>query len=187
MARAFIVTHGRPNAELLRRVLPAEFADRVDVLDAGWSSSVKSMARTLLVTRRKPVAIVVDADSDDRFQAGVMANDIEEVVELAARGVPMKVLVAIPELEAVLFRAPGLIARVFGDRATAEVLDLARRSPRQALKSLDDAGDIQSARRKILPELTESDLAAIRESDVIRELIAFLHDVLEGVAGAARI
>lgn len=186
MARAYIVTEGRSDSDLLRRILPGELSHEVDILEAGGISSVKSMARSLLVTRRKPVAIVVDADSDDRFQAGVRFRDIEEVVEIAAPGVPVKVLVAVPELEAVLFQAPGLVARVFGDRATAEVMDLARRSPNQALGRLDEAGGV-SAHQKILSQLTESDLAVIREAEVIRELIAFLHDVLDRVAGAANV
>ncbi len=59
---AYLVCEGDRDAQLLKRVLPEEILNNVEIISAGGLSAVKSLARSLIVRRQAPVAIVMDAD-----------------------------------------------------------------------------------------------------------------------------
>jgi predicted ATP-dependent endonuclease of OLD family len=98
----YIVTEGQSDADLLKRLMPKELLEGVTIVPAGGLSSVKSLASSLLVRRRKPVAIVIDADSAEPELIQERRQSIEEVIESVAGGVPVKVVVAVPALDSPL-------------------------------------------------------------------------------------
>jgi hypothetical protein len=102
----------------------------------------------------------------------------EEVVGDAAGSAPLRVLVAVPALEALLFLRPGLVARAFGAAAGDEhVLGLGRLNPREALKRLDPRGDRWTASWNLVSSLDDEDIAELRSTPPIRELLEFLGDL----------
>ena len=109
-----VVTEGNFDGMLLARLI-ADEQERynVEISGGGGKSAVFSFARTLLAVRRIPVAVVIDADSPEQDAALECQRDAEEVNGDAAAGLPLRVLVAVPELEILFFHRPELLRRVY--------------------------------------------------------------------------
>lgn len=96
---AYIVVEGRVDIELLRSVLDQEVIEGVNLVSGGELSSTKSLARSFLIARQKPVALVFDAQATapdvlrERFQAA------RENLGMFAGGVPYRIVMAIPTLD----------------------------------------------------------------------------------------
>ena len=134
---------------------------------------------TLIASRQTPVAIVVDAKSTDPEMIRYRRQDIEEVVLIVSPGIPVKVIVAVPELEAIFFHDPHVLRRLFDRRVTDELLSLARTNPRRVLDELIARSDSIQQPIDILVALTEEELETLRQADVVLELADFLRHVRE--------
>jgi len=161
---------------MLARLLSAEQeAGLIEIRAAGPSSSLYSAARTLLAVRGEPVALLLDADSTDPEAVARRRLTAEEVVGDVANSAPLRVLVAVPALEALLFLRPDPVARAFGTTASDEhTLELGRMNPREALKRLDPGGHWWTASLKLVRTLSEEDIAELRSTPPIHELLEFL-------------
>jgi hypothetical protein len=89
-------------------------------------------------------------------------------------GIPTTVIMAVPELEAILFNDPQRLHRLFDGRVTEEILALARTQPRRVLQDLIAGSDSISDLSGLVAALMPEDLASLRKSDVIQELSDFL-------------
>ncbi len=95
-----------------------------------------------------------------------------------ASSAPLRVLVAVPALEALLFLRPDPVARAFGEAASDErMLELGRLNPREALKRLDPGGDWWTASLNLVRTLNDGDIAELRSTPPIHELLEFLRDL----------
>jgi len=95
-----------------------------------------------------------------------------------ASSAPLCVLVAGPALEALLFLRPGPVARAFGAVASNEqMLELGRLNPREALKRLDPGGQWSTASLNLVNSLDDEDIAELRSTPPIHELLEFIRDL----------
>jgi hypothetical protein len=106
---AYIVVEGPADADWLRGALPPESLEDVAIVPGGGLSGATSMARTLLVTRRKPLALVFDANAEHPEVVGERFQSVQEIVGMVAGRVPFRVVMAVPSLEALW--APGADSR----------------------------------------------------------------------------
>src|SRR5262249_1760204 len=60
---AYVLVEGPTDERIVRQLIPRDLLEGVGVHAAGSRSGIASLGRTLLVDRRKPLAVVVDADS----------------------------------------------------------------------------------------------------------------------------
>src|SRR5437868_12251823 len=116
MRRVYIFVEGPTDAEFLRRVLPPEALKDAEVVTAGGSSGIPSLARSVLVRRKKPIAVVMDSDSLDPDVIEERQQSTEELIRAADASIPVKVVSAVPEIEAWFFAAPEAIGRVLGKK-----------------------------------------------------------------------
>ena len=65
MRRVYVLVEGPSDAAFLRRILPKELLSNAELVIAGGSSGIPSLARSVLVRRKCPVAVVMDSDSVD--------------------------------------------------------------------------------------------------------------------------
>jgi hypothetical protein len=177
--RAYIIVEGQSDARILRALLPDELLEDTEIVSAGGASAAKSLARSLLVRRQTPVAIVMDADSVAPERIQECRQSIEEVVESVAGGVPVKAVVAAPAMETILFYDETMLARVFGPGLSEHLLSLARIQPQDALKKLFDQSDHVKNLDAILNSLTRQDIQILQKSSILQELIAFLQTTRE--------
>ena len=133
---AYIVVEGPADADWLRAAFPPESLEDVAIVPAGDLSEATSMARTLLVTRRKPLAFVFDADAEapnvvrERFQSA------QEIVGMVAGRVPFRVVLAVPSLEALSI--PGADSR--RSSFLAELEDFLKQAREYSARSAAFAG-----------------------------------------------
>jgi hypothetical protein len=175
---AYIVCEGIFDAQLLKRVLPQELLDNVEVVSAGGISAVKSLARSLIVRRQVPVAIVVDADvAPDLVQERL--KNIEEIVESVSVNTPVKVIIAVPEIEIIFFQDSLLLSRLLGYEPSQDMLTCAAFEPRKTLEKLLSQSPKNYSYSEIISELTNKDIEIIRKASIIQEVIHFLQSVRE--------
>lgn len=187
---AYVVTEGEADQALLLRLAPPDLLTDVEVVAAG-ESSVVSMARSLLVRRQVPVALVLDAESSDERAVQERRASTEEVVRSVSGDLPVAVILAVPELEVVLFHDLAVIERILGLPLSSELVALARAEPTRALDQLCIASGTLQDRFQIVRALTPQDALSLRGATVIQELIQFLErahafsDVEQGIPARA--
>lgn len=176
---AYIVTEGETDRELLQRLLPGELLDGVEVVAAGSVSSVISLARSLLVRRHIPVAIVIDADTADEEAIREKRQSTEEIIRMVAGDVPVAVIVAVPDLESVFFHDVSVLKGLFNQPVSREIITLAQISSRVALKELGARSKKARDSREIVAALTPEDAEKLRGAPPIQELERFLDQARE--------
>jgi hypothetical protein len=177
--RTHVLVESNQSAIVLAKLLSAEQeAGLIEISASAPSSSLYSTARTLLAVRGEPVALLLDADSTNPEAVARRQFTAEEVVGDVASSAPFRVLVAVPALEALLFLRPDPVARAYGAAASDErMLELGRMNPREALKRLDPAGHGWTASLNLVRSLDDGDIAELRSSPPIHELLEFLRDL----------
>ncbi len=177
--KAYIVCEDDLDSQLLQRVLPERLLDSVGSVAAGSLSSVKSMARSLVVRRRVPVAIVVDAETVNLDQVEERRTEIKEIVEGVAANTPVGVILAIPAIESVFFQDISLISRLFGSAPAQELLSMAIYEPGKALKQLIAESKQYQNQSELIEQLTHEDLEILGKTPVVQKLLQFLQSVRE--------
>jgi hypothetical protein len=173
---AYIVTEGSLDEKLLQRLLPAELLRDVGIVAAGSLSSVTSMSRSLAVRRRVPILVVVDSDSVEPRAIASRRTDINEMVAGVAIE-PVEVLVAVPQMEVVLFQDRALLTQWFGDRITQEDLIRAEFQPRQVLERLLAESPNAVSLETMIEQLNDRQVETLQQATVIQEAMQFLRSV----------
>jgi hypothetical protein len=174
MRRAYVLVEGDADANFLRRVLNPDVQKDVEFVPAGGSAAIPSLARSLLVRRRVPVAVFTDSDSLNPTVIKERQQSLEELIELAAASVPVKVVVAVPEMEACFFAAPEVIERVLGRKIPPELIPLGKRDPKGVLDHLAGGGKRKWDTRQAIQAMDGNDIERIRAAPPIQELTKFL-------------
>ncbi len=174
---AYIVCEGAFDRQLLQRVLPEELLNNVEIVAAGGLSAAKSLARSLLVRRQLPIAIVVDADSVAPELIQERLNTIEEIIESVSVNTLVKVILAVPSMETIFFQDNLLLSRLLGYKPSQELLSLAAFQPREALQKLLSQANQKPSRLQMITHLTHDDLEILRKAPVIQEIMQFLDSV----------
>jgi len=175
--KAYILVEGPQDAEVFKRLLAQQLQQGVEFVAGNGISRPASLARSLLVRRRKPLAIVVDSKSVDPRIVRERRESTEELVKSVAAHVPVKVIVAVPEIEAVFFHDPGVLERFFGRKLPGELLSLGRRDPVGVLRELSGQSNAQWDTVKSLDALDAPDVEVMRAAPVVKELTAFLEQI----------
>jgi len=176
---AYIICEGDCDTQLLKVVLPKELLQKVEVVSAGGQYAAESLARSLIVRRQVPVALVLDADLIDPDLTQERRHSIQEILESLSINTPVKVILAIPEMETIFFQDKALLSRLLGLDITSETMIWANFQPRQALEKLISQSDNYQSKSQIINQLVHEDLEIIRKSSVIQELVQFLQSVRE--------
>jgi hypothetical protein len=171
---AYIVTEDTFDEKLLKRLLPGDLLRDIFIVAAGGLSDGISMARSLAVRRQVPLLLVFDSDSVDAGLIEQRRSEIEYIVAgVSIR--PIKVVMAVPQLEGVLFSDRELVRRWFGDWLTQEDLIRAEYQPRMVLERLVAEGGMSI--EGLVEGLSDREVERMRSAGVIREAMAFLEQV----------
>jgi hypothetical protein len=173
----YIVCTTPDDAQLLKIVLPPHLLNDVGIASAGNKSSIRSFARSLIVRRRVPIAIVFNADSivPELIQERIV--DIKEIVECVAIDTPVEVLAFSPTIELIFFRDIHLLSKILGFIPSQEILNLASSQPRKALEELLSHSDKVSDRSQLINQLAHENIENLQANPVIQGLISFLQTI----------
>jgi len=134
--RTYVVTDGASDVQLLKSVLNAKGVKDVEYIQGGGKSSIASMAQSLLIMRHKPVAVVMDADMLDKRRVNEQEKIYFDLLRSFASGVAFKVLLLVPEIEAVFFDDLELLQRELRLDKSTIVSSEAEDKPRETLERL---------------------------------------------------
>jgi hypothetical protein len=177
MKQVYIFVEGPTDADFLRRILEPEELKDAEIVPSGGSSGIPSLARSVLVRRKKPIAVVMDADSNDPEVIKERQEDTEELIRAADASIPVKVVTAVPEIEAWLFAAPEAIARAVGGSVPSEFLYLGKRDPKGFLQQAAEKNQRKWDFKQAIGLLDEEDIKRIRALPEVRELSTFLNNL----------
>jgi hypothetical protein len=138
--KTYVITAGRPSALLIRRIL-----DRANLLDVivgnggpGHTDALNTARSVQYEQRGAPVAVVLNArTSDPQFVREQEENHYEFLRMGMCTGV-IRLFMAVPELETVLFSDPATLERLLERSIPADALFEAQFRPRVVLQRLLD-------------------------------------------------
>ncbi len=171
--RTYLLVEGETDLAFFRRLLPPEIQPQITIVTAGGRSNITSIARSLMVTKRRPLALVTDSDSLENVAVEQRLQTLEELVGSATACVPYKVILAVPEIESWFFVVPEVLERLSGQKLSLEQRELGELRPKEVLRQLfKSPGPLFVD--KLAGALTESEVKTLQETQPRKELIEFL-------------
>ena len=179
MMQAYIMTEGQSDANLLKRLLPAELEkDVVFVVGAG-SSDAQSLARSILAVKHRPVALVLDADTVDAESIKARLGLNQDLLRYASAGTPFKVLLAVPTIEIILFQDRALLEKLTQHKFTDVEWAQAEFVPDVVLRKALSQNAQPIKLDDLIQRLTSEMIDTLRTHQLICELSQFLVEVTE--------
>lgn len=173
--KTYVVAVGDLSTHLISRILEASGMPEVVVVSGGRNrTGAASYARSLLGTRRHPVALVLDART---YDADFAREQEREYFSLARGGsAPLRLFMAVPELEAVLFSDPATLERILERPIPADVLFEAQFRPRVVLQRLLDESHPGRDLSWVPERIDDEAGCAYARHPLVCSLIAFLRN-----------
>ena len=173
--KAYLLVEGSSDRAFFRRILPPDIQAETIIVMAGGRSNITSKARSLMVTKRRPVALVTDADAVEKDAVEQRLKTLEDLVGTATTGVPYKVILAVPEIESSLFLVPQVLERLSGQKLSPEQRELGEVRPKEILRQLfKNTGAVTVD--ELANELTRQEIETLQEFQPWKDLIGFLTD-----------
>ncbi len=173
--KAYIVTEGQSDSEILKRLLPPEITSHVEFLIGGGRYSIQSFARTLLVVKQLPVAIVIDADTEDTPSIEEQRHNLYDLLDQVSPGIPFDVFFAVPEIESVFFQNRELLEEILDHPFTDVEWEMGKRHPKEILQTI--LGTSSTPVYDILGHLSNEAVAVLRSHPLIRQIEGFLNSI----------
>lgn len=173
LMRVYLLVEGNSAAEFLRRLLPAEIEPEITIVTAGGRSNITSKARSLMVAKRRPIALVADTKVTEKGAVEQRMRTLEELLGSATAGVPYKAIFAVPEIESWFFAVPDALERLSGKKLSPDQRELAEVRPKEILTKLfKDEGSLFV--EQLASKLTEPEIQTLRETQPRKDLIDFI-------------
>jgi hypothetical protein len=134
--KTYIVVENPFDMELLHETLsPSTLANTRFVIGGGKSSGV-SLARSLLSDRVEPVLLVMDADTVNSEAIHEQEKEYSELLGSVAINTLYDVILAVPELEIILFQDIDTLSRLLNTPIDQEMVINSAFEPRKTLDIL---------------------------------------------------
>ena len=164
-----VITEGESDQALvefvLRKVAPE--AD-VRVRSAGGRSSAVSLARSHLVSKQERLLLLLDADTTNAERLAEQKMILEDSLASVADRSKFDVILAQPELEAVLFADRQIVHRLTGREPSDEQMTRGKYQPKGALQEIAGSRPLITQR---LARLQDADVRKIAEQPPLPELV----------------
>ena len=134
--KVYLLVEGNSDQALFQRLLPPEIQPEITIVAAGGRSNITSIARSLMVTRRRPLALVADADTAEKDAIEQRFQILDELVRSVNAGIPYKIILAVPEIESWFFEVPELLERLSGKKLSPEQQELGELRPKEVLRQI---------------------------------------------------
>jgi predicted ATP-dependent endonuclease of OLD family len=96
--RHYIVVEGHSDELLLRSLLPEDVEDKVIIVVAGGKSSAMQLANSLSVAKRAPVALVIDADTENADRIREDELDFQDFASALPVETPPVLFLGVPDI-----------------------------------------------------------------------------------------
>jgi hypothetical protein len=137
------------------------------------NSAALSESTSILVVKRVPVALVVDANTDHENAIYEQQDTLQYLLHQAAVRVPFKVLLAIPSIETIFFQDRTLLEQLIHHQVTDTEWELAKYNPKKSLTYFLGENPLPG----LIRQLTDKSVAILQKHPLITELVEFLSSV----------
>ncbi|MBD2167101.1 hypothetical protein H6G04_22170 [Calothrix membranacea FACHB-236] len=176
MTLAYIITEGGRDIEILERLLPQNLTQNIKFIAGESSYRARSLASSLLATRKTPVALVLDADTDNESQIFERHDLIKYALNQASSGIPYQVFLAIPQLEIIFLQDKSLIEKIAQRQFNDLEWQLAQSKPKEFLETVFDNNEKINIR--IFENINDEETKILQQSPLIQEIINFLSSLI---------
>ncbi len=174
MNTVHIIVEGRTDQILLEKLLAdLEKSLHIRFHIAGQRNSAHPLARILQVRLGEPVALVLDADTNDNRMAEDQQSMYESYLSFTSKGVPFTVILIKPAIEEILFESPEVLSDITGKTLEAKDVIIGKLAPEQYLAELGINWT------NALPKLNNEQLFALRSVEPVAKLREFLYDIID--------
>lgn len=170
----YIVTEGQSDATLIRKVLEPKVETPLVFVPAGGKSSVMSMARSLMVTKRQPIAVIVDSDSLDETRVREQEHIFFDILNSSAAGVAFRLYLAVPEIEQVFFEFPTVIEAELKVQLNDMDRQEASARPSAVLKRLLATRHVVNGKEEFFVNLSSQATKGLAQAPLFKALVAFI-------------
>jgi len=167
MIQKFIVTEGKTDSLLLEKILP-EFEDIKIMTGSGYSSAL-SLASSILIYHKKPVLLLLDADSNNQTDITERYNFIRNYLRMAAPDALFRIILFQPEVETVFFQDAAVAEHLIGRPLTEHELKSAHSSPKKVLQEA-----ISGNYFELISELNNDDISRLNQLAIFKEIKSFI-------------
>jgi hypothetical protein len=174
MTKVYVITEGPLDAAVLRHILPKDLSSSTEFVVASNRYSMQSLARSILATRRLPVAVVLDADTEDDRRIREDEEFLTEALGQASVGAKFGIFIAKPDLTSILARHLPISKKM--DIKTSK-FPMPKVRPPQHLSKLKTDADAASL-GDLLGKLDRRTLTDVRREPFFGEVIKFLTSVV---------
>jgi len=182
---SYVVVEGHPGARLVERILAAT-CRKVFTVGSGERSAGIMMAASILAKERTPTVLVVDSDTlEERAWIDEQAT-IDDILKHAAVRTPYSLVLAVPQIESVLFRDRAGLERALGHAIADDVFFEARFRPRAVIHRLLGEKDVQERETALIDALDEAALLRMADDPSIAQVERFLDAVQQRASGSRR-
>ncbi|AFZ25677.1 hypothetical protein Cylst_3539 [Cylindrospermum stagnale PCC 7417] len=175
MTLAYILTESDKDIRILKRLLPPQLIQNVTFIAGASPYRTRSLASSLLGTRSIPVALVIDANTEDKDQIFEKSDLIEYVFRQASAGIPFQVGLATPEIEVILLQNKSLIEKIANRSFTDLEWQFAQSHPKRFLAEV--FGKDTPVIDTILSNISDDDIKILQQHPLIQDLINFLSSI----------
>lgn len=168
--KAYVFTTGEFHRVLVDKILPPKWRPQVSIKDGGAQSSVLSLGKSILILRRLPVAVFLDAGTNDPDEEQLKKLSLRDALSLPPRTAGFEIVLARPRVEALLFFRPATLRTLIGSSLAPELETLSKIDPRRALQRLLGPG----YQLHLMQRLAVTEIPEIREHPAALQLCRFL-------------
>jgi hypothetical protein len=170
----FVVVDNAPAARIVERVL----ADpRIEVVNAKERSTAMMKARSILLGEVEPTVLLLDSDSLEERAIMETQLEIGGYLRESSRGVPTRLVLAIPQVESVLFSDREGLEKAMGRKIADEDFFEARFRPKAVFYRLLDGDDRQARALAVVEALEKPALKRMAMHPAMREIHEFTSDM----------
>lgn len=177
MKQAYIFVEDEVDVAILKKLLLRNLIKSVDILAGGSVYGAESLAVSFLAKRRRPTALVLDADTNDENLIYERYDTARLLLDQVSGYTPYEVLIAKPSIEAVFFQDQALLEVFTHHKFTELDWRLAKLQP-QAILAKEPNGKLPRV-QKLLNSLNKEAIEKMRQHPLIQALINFLSSVVE--------
>jgi hypothetical protein len=174
MNTVHIVVEGNTDKILLERLLADLQHIDIRFHVAGGKKAAHSLARTLQVQFKEPVALVIDADTYDLEAVNEDQSMYEAYLELTSYGIPFIVILMVPSIEAILFERPKVLETWLGRDLKPEDLVRGEYVPKVVLESYLEGTSLEFS--DLVFRIGEEQLQMLRSTQPIAKLGKFVRE-----------
>lgn len=176
MTLAYMITESNKDIEILQKLLPKHLSQDIKFIAGGSSYRVRSLGTSLLATHKIPVALVLDADTDNESQIFERRDLINYVLKQVSFGIPFQVFLGVPELEIVFLQNKSLIEKIAQRQFNNLEWQLSKSKPKDFLETVFDNN--QQINARIFSNINDEEVRILQQHPLIQEIITFLSSLI---------